>query len=51
MFVLCIAYVCASFCASTNLLWHVKIATPTVQSVEYLDKVFVGQLRDCFLDH
>ena len=32
MFVLCIAYVCVSVCCSSDLPWHVKIATPTVLS-------------------
>ena len=32
MFVLCIAYVCLSLCCSSDLPWHVKIATPTALS-------------------
>ena len=32
MFVLCIAYVCVSLCCSSDLPWHVKIATPTALS-------------------
>ena len=29
---LCIAYVCVSVCCSSDLPWHVKIATPTALS-------------------
>ena len=36
MFLLCIAYWCVSLCCSSNLLWYVKIATPTALSASAL---------------
>ena len=48
MFVLCIAYVCVSVCCSSDLLWHVKIATPTaLPASAFRSGIFgsVAQLR------
>ena len=49
MSVLCLAYWCVSLCCSSDLLWYVKIATPTALSAS-LRPCFFGNLRYCFID-
>ena len=51
MLVLCTSYVCASLCYSSNLLRHVKIATPTALSaIGQLNQDFFAQRRNCEID-